>query len=91
MFTARFPLELEMQLAQHATVRGLSKTAVAIEAMQEYFKRKPLPAKAAQTESAPAPRNFVQEMHELHAYMREHCPQMSEPFDVKADIEFGRM
>jgi hypothetical protein len=73
MFTARFPLELEMQLAQHATVRGLSKTAVAIEAMQEYFKRKPLPAKAAQTE--PAPRNYVQEMHELHAYMREHCPE----------------
>jgi hypothetical protein len=89
MFTARFPLELEMQLAQHATVRGLSKTAIAIEAMQDYFKRKPLPEKTV--EATPAPRNFVQEMHELHAYMREHCPQMSEPFDVKADIEFGRM
>lgn len=90
MFTARFPLELEMQLAQHATLRGLSKTAVAIEAMQEYFKRKPLPIQTI--DAVPAPRNYVQEMHDLHAYQRKHWPaEALEPFDVKEAIEFGRM
>ena len=73
MFTARFPLELELQLAQHATVRGLSKTAIAIEAMQEYFKRKPLAAVPEQ--AVPPKKDLVTEMHELHAYMRQHYPE----------------
>jgi hypothetical protein len=73
MFTARFPLELEMQLAQHATVRGLSKTAVAIEAMQEYFKRKPLAA--APEPISPPKRDLVAQMHRLHEQQREHFPE----------------
>jgi replicative DNA helicase len=90
MFTARFPLELEMQLAQHATMRGLSKTAVAIEAMQEYFKRKPLVAASVQTE-APK-KSLVEQMHDLHEHQRKHWPpEALEPFDVKEAIEFGRM
>jgi hypothetical protein len=72
MFTARFPLELEMQLAQHATVRGLSKTAVAIEAMQEYFKRKPV-AKSSRSQASAAAVS-LQKLEDIHAALAAQYP-----------------
>lgn len=88
MFTARFPLELEMQLAQHATVRGLSKTAVAIEAMQEYFKRKPL--KNAVPDVAAKSLTPVEQLEAIQAKIAAKYPD--EPsFDWREARDNGRL
>ena len=88
MFTARFPLELEVQLAQHATVRGLSKTAIAIEAMQEYFKRKPLERKAS--ELAVRPLSPAEQLAAIQARIAAKYPD--EPtFDWREARDNGRL
>ncbi len=88
MFTARFPLELEMQLAQHATVRGLSKTAVAIEAMQEYFKSKPL--KNAVSDVAAKSLTPVEQLEAIQAKIAAKYPD--EPsFDWREARDNGRL
>jgi hypothetical protein len=42
MFTARLPLEIESNIAHYAAHYGTSKTAIVIEALQDFFKQKPI-------------------------------------------------
>jgi len=77
-----------MQLAQHATVRGLSKTAVAIEAMQEYFKRKPLKNVVPDVTSKPL--TPVEQLEAIQAKIAAKYPD--EPsFDWREARDNGRL
>ena len=91
MFTARFPAEVEASLAQYAAQLGMSKSALALRAIQDFLTRKPLPvrATAALAAAKPKPLTPSERFAALNARIAERHP-MEPTFDWKEARDAGR-
>ena len=88
MFTARFPLEIETSIAQYAAHFGTSKTAIVMEALQDFFKQKPLEREAF--ELAARPLSPVEQLEAIQARIAAKYPD--EPsFDWRETRDNGRL
>ena len=92
MFTARFPIEVESSLAQYAAQLGMSKSALALRAVQDFLQRKPLPVKAPTAVSTEQTRPLTpsERMAAVHAHIAKHSPIPEPNLDWKAMRDAGR-
>ena len=84
MFTARFPAAIDHDLARLAAQLGMSKSALALRAVQEYLQRATTLTRSAQ------PGQLSQELVQIHTGIALTHP-MLEDTDWRAARDDGRL
>ena len=84
MFTARFPTAIDHDLAQRAAQLGMSKSALALRAVQEYLQRATAPTQSAELG------HLSQQLAQIHTAIALEHPVL-EDTDWRAARDHGRV